>query len=190
MLIDQHKFLEECTILKSRIKMKLNDDVLSTFQQGLDEIVLNNCILSGGAISSIYWGLQPKDYDLYAIDTTSLLAITVAGEKSDQSSVVSTHDSEYAKYITVIFDRFGKLYTKNAITFKNTAQFIKIAPFDQMQPNFDFVHCMPHYNLKTDQFYISEQQYYSIKEKKLIKNPGHTNDHYRTQKYLDKGWSL
>ena len=93
-------------------------------------------------------------------------------------------------YMTEVKVR-DKLVTPNAITFKNGLQVITMTGKEHRE-TFDFVHCMPYFDMATQQLFISRQQYDAIKNKKLIKNPKHTNhlSMERVQKFIDRGWSF
>jgi hypothetical protein len=54
---------------------------------------------------------------------------------------------------------------------------------------FDFLHCMPWFDIKNEKFYISENQYKAIKEKRLVINPDAREvAAYRIQKFEKRGW--
>jgi hypothetical protein len=84
----------------------------------------------------------------------------------------------------------GKVVTANAVTFKNGLQVITHTCKAHREA-FDFIHCMPYFDMKTQQLFISRRQYDAIKNKKLIKNAEfpHAKGH-RTEKFLERGWSI
>jgi hypothetical protein len=84
----------------------------------------------------------------------------------------------------------GKLVTANAITFKNGLQVI-IKADKTHRDTFDFVHCMPYFDMKTQQLFISRLQYDAIKNKQLIENPKFPQfSQHRTDKFLKRGWTI
>ena len=84
----------------------------------------------------------------------------------------------------------GKLITAHATTFKNNVQVITMGAAD-MRKTFDYVHCMPWYDIQTNKLYISEYHYNVILEKRLVRNPECKTppSAYRTHKYTERGWS-
>ena len=85
----------------------------------------------------------------------------------------------------------GKMITTNAVTFKNRVQIILKANADHRK-TFDFIHTMPYYDFADKKYFISEQQYMAIKDKKMVKNPNHTLSlsKKRIEKLTAKGWSF
>jgi hypothetical protein len=82
----------------------------------------------------------------------------------------------------------GKVITARATTLKHSVQVITMETKEHRK-SFDFIHCMPWYDIKAGKYYISENQYRSIKEKKLIINPNaKVVAKYRIAKYEDRGW--
>jgi hypothetical protein len=68
-------------------------------------------------------------------------------------------------------------------------QFIYLGTADVCRSKFDFVHCMPWYDLNTQKLHISEAQFNSIKTKTLVYNlAGESIKEQRVKKYVDKGW--
>ena len=81
------------------------------------------------------------------------------------------------------------LITENAVTLTNDIQFIYLGTADVCRANFDFVHCMPWYDIQTQKLYISEAQFTAIKNKRLVYNlTGESIKDRRIQKYIAKGW--
>jgi len=84
-----------------------------------------------------------------------------------------------------------KVITQNAITLKNKMQFITLAKYEDARIGFDFIHCMPYYDLSSEKFFISEQQMDVIAKKKLVKNPkGREPVQWRIDKFLARGWTF
>jgi hypothetical protein len=49
---------------------------------------------------------------------------------------------------------------------------------------------MPYFDFADDKFFISEQQFRIIQQKKLVpKNPGRIIPVYRTEKFKNRGWT-
>ena len=70
-------------------------------------------------------------------------------------------------------------------------QFITLAKYEDARIGFDFIHCMPVYDFFNDTLYISEAQFQSISEKRLIlsKNMQGLPDPKRVKKFMNRGWS-
>lgn len=149
---------------------------------------LDGAIVSGGATASFYHGEQPNDYDIYLRD--SLTATTF--------SLMVQNNEELKEFVKEINDKYyddtiipGLLITTRAVTFKNGLQVITFLTRDDRH-TFDYIHCMPYLDLHTRKFHISENQLRSIKHKKLVKNKfsAKTPSLRRTQKFIDRGWTL
>jgi hypothetical protein len=83
----------------------------------------------------------------------------------------------------------GKLITAHATTFDNDIQVITMAT-SEFRDTFDFIHCMPWYDIKTGKLHISPAQYEAIKNKKLVLNPKAKKKPTarRVEKYVERGW--
>lgn len=148
--------------------------------------IFQNAILTGGAISSLIHNEMPNDWDLYAKTPQAIAGFSShIMEELNQSEVKEVN----VKYIADT-EVEGKLITANATTFKNNVQVITMGAAD-MRKTFDYVHCMPWYDIAANKLYISQYQYNIIMEKKLVRNPDCKISHnaYRTQKYIDRGWT-
>jgi hypothetical protein len=147
----------------------------------LTSVLYDSCIITGGCISSLYFGEKVNDIDLYAKDTKKLATVKTL------ITDISIHIKEVKGYS--LTDADNRLITNNAITLKNDVQFITIADAETCRKKFDFIHCMPWFDIKTQKLHISESQFNSIKNRQLVPNiSGETIKEYRLQKYLDKGW--
>lgn len=179
MFTDQDK--TELLQLKSRILQYYNKKMNELKDNLLTSVLYDNCIITGGCISSLYFGEKVNDIDLYAKDSKKLATV----EKLIIE--IGEHIKEVKGYS--LSDPSDKLITKNAITLKNDVQFITLGPADECRNQFDFIHCMPWFDIKTQKLYISESQFNSIKTRTLYHNGhGEKMKEYRVQKYLDRGW--
>lgn len=177
------KFITET---KRQIYVELSH-CLHQFSDKLRIYLLNNSILSGGAIPSLMNNEKPNDYDLYLNDIKHIEVFKKYVQDMDDMDQSLLEDVN-AKYLDATVS--GKLVTANATTFKNKIQVITLHTANA-RTTFDFVHCMPWYDLSKNLLYISEKQYNIIKSKTLIKNE-HSNAYHLSQKRLDKfferGW--
>ena len=178
-------FQEECKDLKLKVKMSVTR-LLNDFRFAVRERFSQQLILSGGSISSLYHGEKVKDYDFWCRDVFPIhdLAMLIKDEAKD----IMTDDvgSEYGG----VFDATGFYETPNAITLKNRMQFITLSDYEKARKSFDFLHCMPYYDIFKDQLYVSMDQWRSIKNKKLVVNTKNLNvPKRRIDKYKEKGWS-
>lgn len=150
--------------------------------------IFENAILTGGAISSLMHNEMPNDWDLYSKNPQAIAGFSShIMEEKNQLEVKEVN----VKYMTNT-EVDGKLITVHATTFNNNVQVITMGAAD-MRKTFDYIHCMPWYDIKTDKLYISQYQYNIIIEKRLVRNPdcmnqSTTNRIYRTQKFIDRGW--
>ena len=159
---------------------------LEKLQPELRNFLKDHAILTGGAISSLYHGEQPKDWDLYLDDDTSIRLFKnyINADKEFQLQVKDINP----KYM-IDTEVEGKMITSNAVTLRNDLQVITMAT-KSFRDTFDYIHCMPWYDIKKDTLYMSTQQYNAIKAKKLILNPKALTapTAYRKQKYKERGW--
>jgi|688.fasta_scaffold455552_2 hypothetical protein len=147
--------------------------------------ILKNGILTGGASASLFHGDSPKDWDIYLTSQSDVDSLNkVVTETETVLAMIEDINPKYG--VDTLVE--GKLITPRAITFKNGIQVITMARADARE-TFDFVHCMPYYNIKETLYHISRRQYESIKTKQLIHNPKSPQPAtYRRQKFLNRGW--
>jgi hypothetical protein len=191
MLIDNFK--DNALFLKDKIKHHIQ--VLfnavyisqpSRMPVDLVEHTRLRCVLSGSSISSLYHDEPVNDYDFWF------------KTPEDANFSAKIFPTRYSDFIADYKDNYGgqdagvlgKIITANAITMKNKAQFITIADYESMRKTFDFVHCLPYYDLMTDKFHISVAQMDAIHNKKLVKTGYVEPNRFRTDKFLKRGWSF
>jgi hypothetical protein len=174
--------------LKKRIEWHL-DILYNQMQPGLVGAITSRCILSGSSISSMYHAEEVKDYDLWMVDfgsnNTELLYMDTLIKNS-----YADHIAEYSEEYSGM-KKTHKVITQNAITLKNKMQFITLSEYKDARITFDFIHCMPYYDLSSEKFFISEQQMDVIANKKLMRNPkGKTPVQWRIEKFQKRGWTF
>lgn len=148
----------------------------------LTSLFFNHCVITGGCISSMFWGETPKDIDVYAKSTKDIKVI------SDFLIEVGIYIKTAEQYNLT---NKAALVTTNAITLTNDIQFITLADIETARKQFDFIHCMPWIDIKTQKLYMSEAQFESIKLRNITLNKrGETPKEYRIQKYVSKGWNF
>lgn len=174
--------------LKEDIRRKVTENARG-IHDVLRLLLMNDCILSGSCISSIYHGEEPKDYDFWFKPTPFLKAEFIrqniiekySADILDISENYAGAGAKGAPYPCV---------TANAITFKNKFQLITLADYYSARKTFDLVHCMPYFDFADDKFFISESQFSIIQQKKLVpQNPGRIIPVYRTEKFKNRGWT-
>ena len=173
------------------VKKRLQESVIYRIK-GMDYNMvphLMRCIVTGGCISSIFHNEKVNDYDMLFVFHRDLdtfmnkIVPTIAAQQHIRD--ITTNYSDQKPFHTKIP---GKCVTDWAVTFKNDLQVI-LKPVSWRE-QFDFIHCMPYYDITKDKLYISPAQYQSIVEKQLVINtkrqePTSTD---RIKKYCDKGW--
>lgn len=174
--------------LKSSIASYYNLQMKKINDKPLEALFFDNCIITGGCISSIFHGEAVKDIDLYAKNPASVVAIKnyILDRSKDNIKTSSHYNLD-----DVLDDKDPQpLITANAITLNNDVQFVHLGDAEQCRSKFDFIHCMPWYDLRKQKLYISKAQYESIKKKELVKNPAHAGEikEPRYNKYLNRGW--
>ena len=176
--------------LKSSIASYYNLQMKKIGDRVLESLFYDNCVISGGCISSIFHDEPVQDIDLYAKNTKGLHIVkdyiinsnknikAVESYELDENGVKVNTGSSYT------------LVTQNAVTLTNDVQFIYMDTWDNCKKKFDFVHCTPHYDLSTQKLYISESQFNAIKEKKLMPTGKVEIKQKRLEKYQKRGWGL
>jgi hypothetical protein len=154
---------------------------LRELPQGLQYYINLHCVLSGGAIASLYHGEKPKDYDLWSKSSSAI--VTVISHLDTLQDFVTEDIGEHYSAMAG-----AKYVSPNAITLKNSLQFITLGDYKEQRERFDFVHCKPYYDIQTGLLFISEAQWSAIKNKKLIVNPGRTPSNSRINKFGLRGW--
>ena len=146
------------------------------------------CILTGGCFASLFLDEEVHDWDVYLRDSVTISQFE-SFVMSDTPTLNEVADVT-SGYMTIT-NVDGKLVTANAITFKNGLQVI-IKADKTHRETFDFLHCMPYFDMATQQLFISRRQYDAIKDKKLVKNPRHALalDEQRVEKFISRGWNL
>jgi hypothetical protein len=159
--------------------------------ENLTSLIKTHGIITGGATSSIYHDSKVNDWDVY-LKTEEALEHFKHMVENDivVKSMVADVKEEYRNFV----GKNGKVITENAVTFKNKVQVITRSIAKESRKNFDFVHCMPYYDLSDDKFYISRNQYESIKNKRIVVNDNYNGTTMgiteRVKKYFDRGWAM
>ena len=178
--------------LATKLKQDVRDKVAKQFS-GINDVLrlllMNDCILSGSSISSIYHGEEPKDYDFWFKPTPFLKVEAI------RQNIIE----KYSDDILDISENYAgagakgapaPCVTANAITFKNKFQLITLADYYSARKDFDLVHCMPYFDFAEDKFVISERQFSIIQQKRLVpQNPGKIIPVYRIEKFKSRGWT-
>ena len=174
--------------LKEDIRRKVTENARG-IHDVLRLLLMNDCILSGSCISSIYHGEEPKDYDFW------FKPKPFSKVEAIRQNIIELYSAD----ILDISENYGGVgakgaphpcVTANAITFKNKFQLITLADYYTARKTFDLVHCMPYFDFMDDKFFISEQQFRIIQQKRLVsQNPGNIIPVYRTEKFKNRGWT-
>jgi len=159
-------YIKECRKLKERVKHELYQK-LGELPLSLLNPTQNSCILSGGAISSIYHKEQVNDFDLYFKHVDDLDKVANLLSIADLTKIKKTSDESPDEYD--IFEN-GKAIGPNAITLINGIQYIhgRRMTFQYWRDLFDFEHVKPYYDLFTDKLFISQYQFELIVKKQLV----------------------
>jgi hypothetical protein len=175
----------EIEVVKTIVKQKLRE-LLSDLPTGTYPY-FKECILTGGCFASLFHGETPNDWDVYLkdVDTADRFDSFVTSDTPTLNEVKTLTPG----YIAEVKVR-DKLITANAVTFKNGLQVIT-RTCKAHRDSFDFIHCMPYFDMKTQQLFISRAQYDTIKRKELIQNPNFKGQPplHRVEKFLNRGWA-
>ena len=174
--------------LKEDIRRKVTKNA-SGIHDVLRLLLMNDCILSGSCISSIFHGEEPKDYDFWMkpkpfLKVEAIRQNIIENYSADIVDISENYAGQGAKGAPEL------CVTANAITFKNKFQLITLADYYTARKTFDFVHCKPYFDFEEDKFFISEQQFSIIQQKKLVsQNPGNIIAPFRIEKFKNRGWT-
>ncbi len=145
---------------------------------------MKNSIVTGGASASLFHGDAPKDWDFYLTNQADIDEINKVIKEKEVLEVIEDINPKYG--VDTIVE--GKLVTPRAITFKNGVQIITMSRADA-RDTFDFIHCMPYYDIQNRTYHISRRQFISIKTRTLMHNPKSPQPAvYRRQKFINRGW--
>lgn len=176
-------FVDKAIALKAKIESYL-EHIFHNMPSGITDVFKQNCILSGSSISSIYHNETPKDYDMWVHDEEMIVPIYDSLVLNWSDYIANYHDIGYTEVPN------SKVITNNAITLINNVQFIRLGTYKEQRKTFDYIHCLPYYDLTTQKFYISSQQMDSIAKKKLVEIPnGNKASIRRFNKFKERGWS-
>lgn len=171
--------LEITNILSAKAKIRLK---MAYFQKFFKNY-LDDMFLSGGAIASLLQAQEPKDWDVY-FKTQSTQNVVLDHFKIEQEDEIADYDEKYRDF------GGNKIVTENATTLKNGIQLITKhngQPQD-IRSTFDFVHCMPYYELSSDTLYISREQYDLCVGKILKINNPKAVTRWRQSKFEERGY--
>ena len=179
--IEKQAILKVKTAIVTHLQDRLRDLPVT-----LQNIIVVNGILTGGASASLFHGDTPNDFDIF-LETDHAIKV-FKGETMDNVNCLSLVADANPKYFETLVA--GKMVTGNAITFKNGLQVIMMDKVNARE-TFDFIHCQPYYRLMDQKYHISKDQFESIKYRKLVKNT-HPNaksvTERRLKKFNDRGW--
>lgn len=166
--------------LKSELTAQFSVKMSAISDDSFKAQVSENCIITGGAIASCFHSEKINDFDLYAKDQASLNTLKIYILESMKADI-----KEMKAY-----DVPGYMITDNAVTLKGDLQFIYLGTADQCRLKFDFIHCMPWFDIKTQKLHISKDQYDAIADKRLLVNPLGNVKFKRIEKYTKRGWGI
>lgn len=177
--------------LKSSIASYYNLQMKKIGDRQLEALFYENCIISGGCISSLFHDEAVKDIDVYATSSKAVLTIKdyIINTGKNIKSVEAYDIDANANKVTKT-DKQIQLITDNAVTLTNDVQFIYMDTWENCKKKFDFIHCQPHYDLTTQKLYISEAQFNAIKNKQLIPTGLVEVKDKRLNKYTKRGWGM
>lgn len=182
--------------LKNRVQATIQSRI-----DGLDghpplQMATKNCILTGGAIVSMFHHETPNDFDLLFNFVSDLdkvkFDIANGTERIINRDLVKNVNSNYFRTQTGSTTRLknNKLITDWAVTLYNDVQLI-LKPITYRH-GFDFIHVMPYYDIMRNKLFMSPEQFDCIANKEIKINPNHCQpiSEKRVLKYTDRGWTI
>lgn len=170
--------------LNKTLTEKLMDPLITS---ELHNIIIENCVVSGGVTASLMTYSKVNDIDLYFKTVEGMTLFEKYMSMKKNQNVIKDADVTGPYSVTKLA---GKLVTANATTLFNDLQFITLSTFEEQQASFDFIHCKPYLDIKENKFFISEAQYDAIVGFKLIVNNNSSVTEKRLKKFKDRGWKL
>jgi len=172
--------------LKSSIASYYNLQMKKIGDKQLESHFFNDGIITGGCIASLFHNEPVNDIDVYAKTRKAVTMI------KDHIILNGNNIKTTKGYPPDALDIPARpLVTDNAVTLTNDVQFVYLGTADECRIKFDFVHCMPWFDIKTQKLYISETQFAAIESKTLVLNiAGEAIKERRIEKYQKKGWKL
>lgn len=169
--------------LKSELTAQFSIKMSAISDDSFKAQVRENCIITGGAIASCFHREKINDFDLYAKDQASLntLKIYILELMKADIKEMKAYD---------VNSTAGYMITDNTVTLKGDLQFVYLDIADKCRLKFDFIHCMPWFDIKTQKLYISKDQYDAIADKRLLVNPLGNVKFRRIEKYIKRGWTI
>ncbi|MDY8021087.1 hypothetical protein [Paenibacillus polymyxa] len=173
-----------------------HQELLSMIEnQGIKEIIHNNCYISGGCIASILRGEQPKDIDYFIKDLDSLNIIR--DYFKSRHEIALKYQKECHRPITVLdgYDDTPLFFTDNAVTLCDDFQIIlkDSGNPEEVTGKFDFVHCMGYYSPSEGKLFIKEEVRVASMDHNLIYNilaESPITTSYRMVKFIQRGWKI
>lgn len=159
---------------------------LSKMDASLAEMIHWNCVVSGGCFASFIKAEEPNDIDLWAKTAEGMSLLESKLKLLYKESKIEDKTDQAQKYMDVFVD--GKIVSSNAITMDNGLQFVTMNTYDDARKSFDYVHCLPYYDISTGKFYISKKQMQCLDDKILVVNNPLTCTEKRKKKFIDRGW--
>ena len=172
--------------LKSSISSYYSLQMKKLGDNNLTSHFFSSCIITGGCIASLFHDEAVKDIDLYSKKAKDIVKIKdIITSKPDQIKEFGKYDLDDASVTPG-----QKAITANAITLTNDVQFIILGEAELCRQAFDFIHCMPWFDISNQKLHISRSQYDAINSKKLIVNPLYRSEikQRRLEKYINRGW--
>lgn len=181
---------EQIEILSMKNLIKIHyEKAIKQLPKELGEFLFRHGIITGGISASVQQGKTPNDIDIYLKSKSAIDAFNSAIENEVLviMDCVKNVNPEYGLETKMK----GKLVTARATTFECGIQVITMSDMN-VREKFDFIHCMPWYDIEADKYYISKSQYDSIVRKVIVPNPtpGATAiTRHRLTKYIERGWT-
>lgn len=174
--------------LKSSIASYYNLQMKKIGDRHLESFFYDHCVISGGMIASLFHDEAVNDIDIYCKSPLMLNSIKDYIINSGKN-IKSIEKYEIIDGVKVVDPTSAHpLITDNAVTLTNDIQYIYLDIWKNSQDRFDYIHCQPYYDIKSQKLFISEAQYNSIKNKLLIPTGKVEIKDKRREKYVKRGW--
>ena len=165
---NKRKHQREAGIIRSQMENKLFIRLTNT-----------ECVLAGGAITSIFSDRPINDFDIYSRDKKDLDAVVGFFENTDAELEMETDFARTYKFA-------GNIY--QVIHMEDL-----MGDADSIFDSFDFTVCMGSYKFKTDEFYFDDNFFKHLAQKRIVFNnrtPFPIASLVRTKKYMSRGFTM
>lgn len=147
---------------------------------------IQNVIIAGGCMTSWAYGQEPRDIDVFILDTDVKIYVDLKSRSMYVPGFSLVYDDARKNTTQPYPPGFAKLIVNH----QSKLQFICTSAKTRREliDGFDYVHAQAHYEAATDQLWMSYNIYQAINAKRLIKTPAWKSNPARLTKLSNQGF--